>query len=122
MKLGLVFGSEMVFYVFFRLEYPASSNGVTRGLFFLSEPVIRYRNPGYVSTAGLKPSAGNPAGSSVMFRIFTDWIEAYSSSLKSMGICFLKASLNEISDSVRANPNGCNLLWIMLNRCWLFLA
>lgn len=73
MKLGLVFGSEMVFYVFFRLEYPASSNGVTRGSFFLSEPVIRYRTPGYVSTAGLKPFAGNPAGWSVMFRRFTDW-------------------------------------------------
>ena len=34
-----------------------------------------------------------------------------------MGICRLKAYLKEMSDSVRANPNGCNLLWMMLNRC-----
>lgn len=45
-----------------------------------------------------------------------------SSSSNDMGICLLKASLKEMIDSVLANPNGCNLSWIMLSRCWLFFA
>ena len=52
------------------------------------------------------------------------WIDyaSFSSSLKSIGICRLKASLKEMTVSVRAKPKGCNFLWIMLNKWRLSFA
>ena len=46
------------------------------------------------------------------YKLFT-----YSSSVSTIiGICRFIASWKEISVSVRANPNGCNLSWITLNK------